>query len=152
MHKALQVVHSPTSDRSFDVQWPPAGTLVWGHAQKLEQVLINLLSNAVKYSPGGGAVHVRARPDALPGSWRIEVEDHGIGLSPEHLDKLFTRFFRANPSGPIPGTGLGLVIVKELVERMGGQITVRSALGQGTTFSVHLSPQPEVVSPAAPSS
>jgi PAS domain S-box-containing protein len=151
MHKALQVVQTPGGGRSFDVQWPPAGPLVWGHAQKLEQVLINLLSNAVKYSPDGGAVHVRALPDPIPGSWRIEIEDHGIGLSPEHLDKLFTRFFRANPSGPIPGTGLGLVIVKELVERMGGQVTVRSTLGQGTTFSVHLSPLPDVA-PASSSS
>ncbi len=152
MQKALQVVQTPVGGRSFDVQWPPTGPLVWGHAQKLEQVLINLLSNAVKYSPDGGAVHVRALPDATPGSWRVEVEDHGIGLAPEHLDKLFTRFFRANPSGPIPGTGLGLVIVKELVERMGGQVTVSSTLGQGTTFAVHLSPLPDPALSSPPSS
>ena len=152
IHKALQVVQGPGNTRSFDVQWPPAGAQVWGHAQKLEQVLINLLSNAVKYSPDGGTVHVRALPEPIPGHWRLEVEDHGIGLSPEHLDKLFTRFFRANPSGPIPGTGLGLVIVKELVERMEGQITVRSTLGQGTTFAVHLRAVPDLVIPPHPSS
>jgi PAS domain S-box-containing protein len=138
MKRALRIVELPGAAGRVEMAWPPADLRVQGHGAKLEQVLINLLSNALKYSPGGGAVQVRALPADEPGWWALSVQDHGLGLSDEHLQRLFTRFFRAAPDGPIPGTGLGLVIVKELVERMGGRISVSSRLGTGSTFTVHL--------------
>lgn len=138
LRRAVQVVVVPGSTRSVDAQWPDEALRVQGHAAKLEQVLINLLSNAIKYSPDGGDVHLRTAVDAATGRICVSVQDHGIGLTPEQQARLFTRFYRANPGGPIPGTGLGLTIVKELVERMGGEITVHSQPGVGSTFTLHL--------------
>lgn len=109
------------------------------HAAKFEQVLVNLLSNALKYStPAAGPVAVGV--DLAPGGHEvlISVRDQGIGMSATTLARLFTKFFRVDPDGDIEGTGLGLCIAKELTERMGGQITVTSELGQGTCFTLHL--------------
>ena len=146
MQRAMQVAVVPGAPRAISLQLPPAGTRVMAHPTKLEQVLINLLSNALKYSPGGGEGHLAALPvegrNPMAPGWTIEVRDQGLGLSEEHQRRLFTRFFRADPTGPIPGTGLGLVIVKELVQRMGGDISVRSQLGVGTTFAVRLNAMP----------
>jgi PAS domain S-box-containing protein len=138
MKHATKVVLMPGSDRLIDIVLPREGLMVQGNATKLEQVLINLLSNAIKYSPDGGAVTAGVRLGEVPGWCSLFVTDQGLGLSEAHQAKLFTRFFRANPGGAIPGTGLGLVIVKELVERMGGRIEVQSQLGAGTTFTIHL--------------
>lgn len=138
MQKAIGVAVPPGSGRNIELVPAAEDATVMAHPQKLEQVLINLLSNAVKYSPQGGSVTMTARVEGSPPRAHIAITDQGIGLSPEHQARLFTRFFRADPSGPIPGTGLGLVIVKELVERMGGTIAVHSTLGQGSTFTVSL--------------
>ncbi len=109
---------------------------VQAHAQRLEQVLINLLSNALKYSPQGGEIRWSVRPGCENGWVRLSVSDPGLGMTADEQTRLFTRFFRARTD--IPGTGLGLVIVRELIERMGGRITVRSQAGSGTTFTLHL--------------
>ncbi len=138
LRKAVEVAVPPGSTRSIQLKLSEESVQVMGHPQKLEQVLINLLSNALKYSPQGGAVELQSTIDRSQQRAHIAVIDHGIGLSPEHQARLFTRFFRADPTGPISGTGLGLVIVKELVERMGGTIAVHSVLGQGSTFTVSL--------------
>lgn len=108
---------------------------------KMRQAVLNILSNAYKYSPQGGPVWVRYLvADAEQGRHRfaVEIEDRGMGLSPEHLARLGERFFRADKSGNIPGTGLGVSIVKELLELMGGRMEVRSELGQGTTVTLWL--------------
>lgn len=102
----------------------------------LLQVLDNLLSNAIKYSPYGKTVQVRfLKQDHV---MRCEVQDEGIGISPEEQQKLFNKFSRLSPrpTGSESATGLGLFIVKKLVETMNGQITCDSALGKGTTFIV----------------
>jgi signal transduction histidine kinase len=136
MQSAVQVVLVPGGGREIRVTAPAAATWVTGHGAKLEQVLINLLSNALKYSPDGGPVTLAAL--TTTDGVAVAVTDQGLGLTEEQQAKLFTRFFRADPSGPIPGTGLGLVIVKELVERMGGRVEVRSRPGEGSTFTLHL--------------
>jgi len=148
MQRAVQVAAVPGGGREIRVTPAAPGTWVTGHAAKLEQVLINLLSNALKYSPDGGPVALTASPtdDGIA----VAVSDQGLGLSPEQQARLFTRFYRADPAGPIPGTGLGLVIVKELVERMGGRVEVSSRLGEGSTFTVHLrlAPATEAATPS----
>jgi two-component system sensor histidine kinase VicK len=109
--------------------------------QKMQQAVLNVLSNAYKYSPDGGPVFVRYMvADAEQGRHRfaIEIEDQGMGLSPDHLARLGERFFRADKSGNIPGTGLGVSIVKELIELMGGRMHVASELGKGTTVTLWL--------------
>ena len=102
---------------------------------RMTQVLINLLSNACKYTPEGGGVCVRAWAD---GSYvYCAVSDTGVGMSPEDRAHLFTKFFRSEDPAvrDMPGTGLGLCIVKSLVELQGGVIAVESDLGKGTTFT-----------------
>ena len=99
---------------------------------------MNLVSNAVKYTPEGGQVTVRAwtEEDQI----RLEVSDTGIGIPAEALPRIFTEFYRAKNARAmeVEGTGLGLVIAKDVVEQHGGEITVRSEVGQGSTFRVSL--------------
>lgn len=110
-------------------------------ASKLGQALRNLLSNAYKYSPGGGRVMVRVQ--ALDnGHADIEIEDEGIGMTPEELARVTERFYRADKSGAIPGTGLGMAIVKEIVELMGGSLQLASEPQRGTRVTVRLPTMP----------
>jgi PAS domain S-box-containing protein len=109
---------------------------VYADPTALDQILTNLLSNATKYSPDSPLVEVRA--------WRsghdviISVRDHGLGMDEEDLGKLFQRFFRAKTSTGIAGTGIGLNLIKSLVERHKGELTVDSTLGEGSVFTVRL--------------
>ncbi len=122
--------------------------LVLGNADRLTQVFTNLISNANKYTPDGGRISVTARL-AQDQVW-VAVQDSGIGLSRQEQTQLFTRFFRAKNqlAQEAGGTGLGLVITRTLVERHGGQLTVESTPGQGSTFTVSL---PRADRPAAES-
>lgn len=103
--------------------------------EKLSQAITNVLSNAYKYSPRGGdiSLDVLHREQEGRAEFGIRVVDHGLGMSAEHLNRLFERFFRADTSGNIPGTGLGMTIVKEIIELHGGTVQVDSELGHGTT-------------------
>jgi two-component system sensor histidine kinase VicK len=101
---------------------------------RVAQVLRNILDNAVKYSPEGGLVFVRSRvhEDEVV----MSVADQGVGLAPEHLNRLFEKFFRVD-SGlgrHVVGSGLGLPIAQTIVESHGGRIWAESQLGQGTTL------------------
>ncbi len=102
----------------------------------IERVLGNLVSNAIKYTPTGGRVQVTLQP--VDDHAQVEVADSGIGIPEESLPKLFEEFYRAPNAKAIQkeGTGLGLVIVKDLVMRFGGRISVQSRVGEGTTFTV----------------
>ena len=121
---------------------PPGLPPVLGDGRQLERVLLNLLSNAVKFTPPGGQIRVTLAPRVR--SVVLEVADTGLGIPVEEQDKLFTRFFRSSTSQDhsVPGTGLGLMIVKAVVDSHGGSIDVRSAAGVGTAVTVTL--------PAAP--
>lgn len=105
---------------------------------ELKSLWTNLISNAVKYTPAGGSVEVTLRADA--GQIIGHVRDTGIGIPPEARDRLFSEFFRAENAKALSlrGTGLGLVIVKQVVENLGGQIWVESELGKGTQFTFTL--------------
>jgi signal transduction histidine kinase len=103
---------------------------------KLQQALRNLLSNAYKYSPAGGSVWVRVLAPGEAGMARIEVQDQGIGMKPQELARVAERFYRADKSGAIPGTGLGMSIVKEIVELMGGRLEMHSEYRVGSTASL----------------
>ena len=110
------------------------GAAAIGDRDRIEQVLVNLIDNAVKYSPEGGEVVVRTVPAAA--SVRVEVADEGIGIPPAEQEAVFEKFYRGDPQHlSVPGgTGLGLYICRELVQRMGGSIGVRSSPGEGSTF------------------
>jgi two-component system, OmpR family, sensor histidine kinase MtrB len=106
---------------------------------RIEQVLINLVSNAVKYSPEGGEVEIEL--SAQIEEIAIAVRDHGVGISPEQQETLFTAFHRIAQSGQeIPGVGLGLYGARRIVEAHGGRIDVTSTPGEGSTFRVRLPP------------
>ena len=111
---------------------------------RLNQILLNLLSNAVKYTPEGGRVVLTVRE--LPqharqlAHYRFVVEDNGYGMSPEYVEKIFHAFTREEDSvtNRIQGTGLGMAITKNLLDLMGGKITVKSEKGRGSVFTVDL--------------
>jgi signal transduction histidine kinase len=119
--------------------------VVLGDSGQLERVLLNLLSNAIKFTTDGGRVVVRVRPDG--DAVELEVEDEGIGIPEAEQEKLFSRFFRSSTSQEraIQGTGLGLVIVKSIVEHHDGVIDFRSQPGVGTTFTVRVPAAPSTV-------
>ena len=120
------------------VNYVPAGATVRADPCRLEQMLTNLLDNAVKFSREGGGVRVHHERSA--GRDRVSVTDAGEGIAPEHLPRIFERFYRVDKarSKETGGTGLGLSIVKHIAENHGGRVTVESRLGEGTTFTVEL--------------
>jgi signal transduction histidine kinase len=104
---------------------------------RIDQVVTNLLANAIKYG-SGGRIEVRVSADEKEPIARIEVEDHGIGIADENIGRLFQRFERVASPRQYGGLGLGLFIVREIVEMHGGAVEVTSRLGAGSTFSVLL--------------
>ena len=124
-----------------------AKTHLVGDRDRLEQVFTNLLSNAIKYSPAADTVELALGSSAE--AITVCVRDHGIGIPREEREKIFERFYRAvDPrTHALPGLGMGLYIVAEIVKDSGGTITVESEIGKGSTFQVTLplSRQPEPV-------
>jgi signal transduction histidine kinase len=104
---------------------------------KLKQILLNLVSNAVKYTDDG-TISVCA--EAVDGRLRVDVSDTGAGIPADELGKIFDEFHRADGpvSSPRPGTGLGLTISRRLARTLGGDVTVESSLGVGSTFTLDL--------------
>ncbi|MER6334991.1 sensor histidine kinase [Streptomyces sp. NPDC014983] len=115
---------------------------VWGNRGQLAAALGNLVENAVNYSPARTRVGIAARRVSAPGGDMIElaVTDQGIGISDKDKERIFERFYRVDParSRATGGTGLGLAIVKHVVASHGGEVTVWSAEGQGSTFTLRL--------------
>ena len=109
-----------------------------GDRNRVSQVLDNLISNAIKFTPAGGRIDVVVEETA--GAAAIEVRDTGAGIAADELPHLFERFFRTASAtkDAVPGTGLGLVIVKAIAEAHEGCVRVRSRIGEGTTFRVEL--------------
>ena len=122
----------------FTFEAGPGSVWVEGDAGRLEQIISNLLSNALRYTRPGGSVVLRAR--RADDSAILEVADTGLGIPPEDLRHIFTRFWRGDPSrSPASGgTGIGLAIVRELVRAHDGRIDVESTVGEGSTFRVVL--------------
>jgi len=121
-----------TEKHHFDLLLPEECIQLKADRKKLGQVMQNLISNAVKYSPKGGLIRVIV--ELMESNIRISVEDQGKGMNHEQIEKVFDKFYRADTSDTsIPGTGLGMSIVKYLVEAHQGKVWVESELGQGTS-------------------
>jgi len=116
----------------------PAITTVLADSDKLERILLNLLFNALKFTPAGGKVEVKARRESR--ELLLELSDTGTGISEEQLPFIFDRFWQADTSSQrkYRGVGIGLALVKELVEVQGGSVEVTSEIGKGTQFTVRL--------------
>jgi len=127
------MLHRVPETGSLVLESSPVGK-AYGDRDRVQQVLVNLIDNAFKYSPGGGAVIVSTA--RRPGSVRVSVADEGPGVPPLEQSRIFEKFYRVDPrlTRTTGGTGLGLFISRELVERMGGEIGVESKAGAGSTF------------------
>ena len=110
---------------------------VMADATRFKEIIANLISNAVKYNKDGGWIKIY-HEDGEQGFFITHIEDGGIGMSAEDQKRMFEKFFRAEDVKAMVGTGLGMFITKELVEKMGGRIWFRSEAGKGTRFSFTL--------------
>ncbi len=122
---------------AFEVAIPEDLPEVKGDPEMIEQMFENLISNAIKYTPEDGRVGMTFWPGGS-GMVRMVISDSGMGIPKNEMSRLFTQFFRASNVQDVIGTGLGLTIVKEIVDKHGGQIQVESEEGLGTTFIIHL--------------
>jgi signal transduction histidine kinase len=140
VQQAVQSFQPQAAAKGLTVEAELAGALppVDADRQRVGQVLRNLLRNAVAYTPAGGKVTVSARQ--VGEEVEVAVRDTGVGIAPEHLPYIFERFYRADRSRTrsTGGAGLGLTIVKELVEAHGGHVRVESQVGAGSTFTFTL--------------
>lgn len=136
--RAAEKFRTQTAVHTIETDFPPGFPVVPGDERRLDQVITNLLSNAVKYSPEGGRIRIGGC--TLADSVEMFVSDQGIGLSPEHQELIFDRFYRVDSAltRETQGVGLGLYIVRSIVEAHGGSIRVESEPGKGTTFTVTL--------------
>ncbi len=138
---AIAMVESDAQKRGIRIDKQPgceAPITVLADVTRLRQVLINLLSNAIKYNRPGGSVSIQTNGET-PGRVTIDISDTGLGMSAAQLPRLFKPFDRlGRENSNVPGAGIGLYITKLLVERMNGEVQVRSQGGQGTTFSITL--------------
>ena len=127
---------SDISRRNIHVTQDISARRLTADEDKIEQILVNLISNALKYTPEGGSIAIRTveTPTAIV----ISIKDSGIGISSEDLPYIFERFYRADKSRSraTGGSGIGLAIVKFLVEAHGGIVTVESKPGEGSEFTV----------------
>jgi signal transduction histidine kinase len=113
--------------------------------QKVKQVLVNLLSNALKFTTTG-TIRIEATVDAERGPWRIAVRDTGVGIAAADRDRIFEAFEQAGPPGAVSaGTGLGLAISRRLARLLGGDVTVESTEGVGSTFVLMLPLEPQML-------
>lgn len=133
---AVSVDGSERHHLNLDLGSGPAPVL--GDRGQLLRVFSNIVDNAVKYSPDGGEIGIRLRRTARQVS--VDIRDQGLGIAASDMDRLFTRFGRivTTATQGIGGTGLGLYLCRELVRRLGGDVTATSVEGQGSTFTVRL--------------
>jgi signal transduction histidine kinase len=132
----------------------PAHLVALADREKVQQVLINLLGNAIKFTPEGGRITVEAaRGDDGDDTMQVTVADSGVGIPPAKLESIFQPFVQVDASHTrvAEGSGLGLSISRDLAVGMGGELTVRSAVGEGSAFTLRLPAAPAApVTPPAP--
>ena len=138
--KVVAAQRSYARQHELIVDFPPDFPVIEADPDKIDQILTNLVNNAIKYSPHGGTVRVEGRIADVPHSVLLRISDEGMGITKEHLPKIFDRFYRVDnrDNREIGGTGIGLALVKALVEGHGGAVTVESEPGKGTVFLVLL--------------
>ncbi|MFH0882043.1 MAG: ATP-binding protein [bacterium] len=139
IHSAVMAVTPQAKAKNIAIEIHcPSSTTAWINAPLLEQAIINLIDNAVKYSGADAPITIDVQE--TESEIRINVTDRGLGIQPEHLPRLFERFYRVDKgrSRQVGGTGLGLAIVKHIALAHSGSVAVESTLGVGSTFTIHL--------------
>jgi signal transduction histidine kinase len=134
LHESVAIFSGGKEHRPFHLILPPQLPMVRADRERIQQVLANLFSNAVKFSPEGSAISVGAQ--VRDGETVVWVKDQGLGIPQEALPKLFSKFFRVDnqDTRTIGGTGLGLALIKKIVEEHTGKVWVESTVGEGSTF------------------
>ncbi len=147
---AVDELHTDADTRRITLSYEPTGLVLLGHAGQIGLALGNLVANAVKYSADGSSVEVTARPQGE--MVELSVSDAGMGIPAGELDRIFERFYRVDRARPraTGGTGLGLSIVKHVAASHGGDVTVTSVEGEGSTFTLTLPRRPEADRPTQP--
>ena len=137
----VQGYQRPWGRKAPELELPAEPVFVMADPEKLHQALMNVVSNAYKYSPNTGAVRIKLAMQRVPGQLPVvclDVVDQGIGMTPEQRARVCERFYRADTSGKTLGTGLGMSIVKEIVELHHGNLLIESTLGHGTRVRLRL--------------
>ncbi|HND70048.1 MAG TPA: ATP-binding protein, partial [Candidatus Obscuribacter sp.] len=137
---AIRSLNLMARDRGIELVFEQAENIPLAsiNQESIERVVINLLNNAIKYTPEGGKITVKVA-ESEGKEVAVHVKDTGIGIPEDALEHVFDRFYRVEKKvHTIKGTGLGLTIVKKIIEKHGGRITVASAIGEGSTFSFYL--------------
>jgi len=144
VHDAWEPVAETAGRRGVTLEPPAPHTpdVIWADRAGVQQILTNLFDNAIRYTPAGGRVSVHATTTA--DETVVAVRDSGTGIPPEHLPRIFERFYRVDParSREAGGTGLGLAIVNHLMESHGGRVEAESPPGAGTTIRLHFPAPP----------
>jgi signal transduction histidine kinase len=138
--RVVTLLQMTTERHTLSLATPLEHLVAQADPRRIEQVLSNLICNAIKYSPEGGSIEVTIREDSQAYEALLSVSDHGIGIPARQQSLVFGHFTRADNARAygIGGTGLGLYLCRELVERHGGRIWFESVEGQGSTFFVAL--------------
>jgi len=140
IERALPMIEPQIRARELRLEVEAADPTLLFHAdrERVQQILLNLLSNAVKFTAAGGSVRITVSAEA--DEIHLSVQDTGVGIPPDKLEAVFEAFYQveASQSRGHGGTGLGLAISRQLARAMGGDLTVKSALGQGSTFTLCL--------------
>ena len=121
------------SEAGATLTYAPMPTVL-ADPMQLEQVFTNLVSNAIKFRTADVPLRIHVGARKTDGFWEFSVADNGIGIEPEYFDKIFVIFQRLHTKDAYPGTGIGLAIVKRIIDRHGGTIRVESTPGEGSTF------------------
>jgi signal transduction histidine kinase len=129
LHNLVRLI----SESKAEISYPDSLPMVIGDTSQLTQLFQNLIANAIKFS-GKNTPRIEINANKLNDFWEMTVKDYGIGIEPEHFDRIFVIFQRLHGRSEYPGSGIGLAICKKIVERHGGHIWVESAVGLGTTF------------------
>jgi|GEM_PF-7088659 len=138
VHNVVTIQKSYTTKHEFIINLDPEFPGIIADKDKVDQILTNLTNNAIKYSPEGGKIELKgSQPE---GAIQLSISDQGLGIPEEHLGKVFDRYHRVNSQDTrkVSGTGIGLYLVKYLVEAHGGKIWVESELGKGSVFTFEL--------------
>lgn len=136
LRKVLLLFEKQWSDKEIEISMDEGSALGYGYEELLFQVWQNLVSNAIKFTERGGKISLSLQQEE--DRVLVSVEDNGIGIDPEDKARIFDKFYQADASRAVGGNGLGLALVKKIVDMHGGKIEVDSTLGKGTVFTVHL--------------